>query len=234
MPTKRTSGRRRGSASKTFRAQLEPLDSNLGWVVVRIPFDVQKTWGSSKVKVLGEINGFAFRTSLFANKLGWHFLLVNKKMQKGGRVSLGGTAEFKLTPDTTPREAVVPSQLETIFRQSKRLRSWFNALPLGYRRYMGLWIMEPKSLVSRARRAEQLAERLMETMEAEIELPPLIRSALVQNGKASRGWSLMTPIQRRSELMGIFYYRTPDARTRRLQKALQAAETAADRKEARD
>jgi hypothetical protein len=231
MPAKKTSSGSRKNPTKIFRAQLEPLDSNLGWMIARIPFDVQKTWGSSKVKVRGDINGFEFRTSLFANKLGWHFLLVNKKMQKGGRVSLGGTAEFKLTLDTAPRVASAPSELETILRQSKRLLSWFNNLPYGYRAYMRSWITEPKSPASRKRRAEQLAERMMETMEAEIELPPLIRFALAQNGKASRGWSLMTPIQRRSELMGIFYYRTPDARARRLQKALETAAAVADRKE---
>jgi len=216
--------------AKSFRATLEHLDSNLGWVIARVPFDVKKTWGRSRVRVQGEVNGFTFRTSLFATKEGWHFLLVNKKIQKEARIFPGTTAEFRLAVDTAPRETSTPPEFEAIFRQSKKLRSWFNALSYSYRNYINTWISEPKSTQSRERRAEQMAERLLETMEAERELPPLIRSALAQNGKASRGWNLMTPTQRRSELLGIFYYRTPDARTRRLEKTLQAAAATADRK----
>ena len=218
--------------AKSFRATLEHLDSSLRWVIARIPFDVRKTWGRSRVRVQGEVNGFTFRTSLFSTKEGWHFLLVNKKIQKGARIVAGTTAEFRLALDTAPRETSIPQELESIFRQSKRLRSWFNALSYSYRNYINVWIAEPKSPQSRARRAEQIAERLMETMEAERELPPLIRSALAQNGKANKGWNLMTRIQRRSELMGIFYYSTPDARARRLEKTLQAAAAVAERKEA--
>ena len=49
---------------KSFKATLERLRSNLGWIIVWIPFDVQKVWGSrGRLKVRGEINGFAFRTS---------------------------------------------------------------------------------------------------------------------------------------------------------------------------
>ena len=218
--------------SKSFRATLERLDSNLGWVVARVPFDVKKTWGHSRVKVRGEVNGFTFRTSLFSTKEGWHFFLVTKKVQKAARIFPGSTAEFRLAVDTEVRETSTPPELESIFRQSKSLRTWFNALTYSYRKYINTWIAEPKSAASRKRRAEQIAERLMQTMEAEQELPPLIRSAFAQNGKASSGWNLMTPTQRRSELMGIFYYRTPDARARRLAKTLQAAAAVAERKEA--
>jgi uncharacterized protein YdeI (YjbR/CyaY-like superfamily) len=217
---------------KSFRATLEYLASPaLGWVVARIPFDVKKTWGHSRVKVRGEVHGIAFRTTLFPAREGGHFLLVNKKVQKGAQIFPGVTAEFRLAPDTAPRETSTPPELEAIFRHSKKLKHWFEALSYSYRKYINDWISEPKGISSRKRRAEQLAERILETMEAEHELPPLIKSALAQNGKAARGWNLMTPTQRRSELMGIFYYRTPDARARRLEKTLHAAAAVADRKE---
>jgi uncharacterized protein YdeI (YjbR/CyaY-like superfamily) len=219
--------------SKSFRATLERLDSGLGWVIARIPFDVKKTWGRSRVKVRGEVNGFAFRTSLFAKKDGSHFLLVNKKMQKGARILLGSTAEFQLAVDNEPREVSTPAELNAIFKQSRSLSKWFDSLSYSYRHEISKWISEPKSAESRGRRAEQMAERLLETIEAERELPPLIKSALAQNGNARQGWTLMTPIQRRSQLMGIFYYRTPDARARRLEKALQMAAAIAEKKAAK-
>ena len=74
------------------------------------------------------------------------------------------------------------------------------------------------------RRAQQMAERLLATMEAEVELPPIVARALRSRLNAKMGWERMTPMQRRSELMAVFYYQTPEARERRVQKLVEAAE----------
>jgi len=214
---------------KTFRATLEHLRGNLGWVIIRIPFDVKKAWGNARIKVKGEVNRVTFRTSLFPQTSGEHFLLVNKKVQQAARIRAGSSAQFRLEPDTEPRVASIPPELEKIFRQSKKLKLWYSDLSYSYREYIGRWVSEPKSVSSRARRADQLAERMMETMEAEYELPPLIRAAFAQDAKARRGWESMTPKQRRGELFAIFYYRTPDSRARRLQKTIEAAQLVAER-----
>lgn len=215
--------------SKTFRATLERLRSDLGWVIVRLPFDVRKTWGGSRLKVFGEVNGVRFRTSLFPQKDGQHFILVNNKIQKAARVFLGNTAEFRLELDTEPRVVAVPSEFESIFKQSKKIRTFFDSLIFSYRNAISTWISEPKSTASRRRRAEQIAERLLETMEAEQELPPLIQTAFARNAVAREGWARMTPRQRRGELMGIFYYRNPESRARRLQKTLDLAKQVGER-----
>ncbi|MCI0403082.1 MAG: YdeI/OmpD-associated family protein, partial [Acidobacteria bacterium] len=66
----------------------------------------------------------------------------------------------------------------------------------------------------------QMAERLMETLEAERELPPLIKVALTLNPKARAGWARMPPGMRRGQLLGIFYYQNPESRARRVAKAV--------------
>src|SRR5438270_3632913 len=212
-----------------FRGTLEHLQSGLGWVIVRIPFDVKRTWGGSRVKVRGKVNGATFRTSVFPQKNGSHFLLINKQLQKAAGIRAGSTAEFHVEVDTAPRLATVPQELERIFEQSKRLRKWFDSLSYSYRYEMSRRISLPTSAETRKRRAEQIAELLLETMEAERELPPLIKTALDQNPIAREGWNAMTPTQRRGHLMGVFYYRTPEARARRLQKAMEAAKNADER-----
>lgn len=217
------------SQAKIFRGTLERLRGNLGWVIVRIPFDVKKTWGSARPKVRGEVNGAVFRTSVFPEKEGRSFLLINKQVQKNAGIIEGVTATFKIEPDTAPREIKVPAELNRIFAESKRLKKWFESLNYSYRNYIASWIAEPKSAASRERRADQIAERMLETMEAECELPPLIRTAFDRNALARDGWARMTPRQRRAELMAVFYYRTPDARQRRLQKLLDMATSAAKR-----
>ena len=222
---------------KTFRAQLERIQSRLGWTIIRIPFDVGKTWGTrGQLRIKGEINGFAFRTSLFPARGGGHILLVNKAMQKGGDVRQGMSAKFLLQPDLEKRVAVVPPALKRFLKEDAYLRRWFEKLNHSTRSEIGKWILQPKSAAARTRRAEQMAERLLAVMEAEQDLPPALKIAFAREPRAFQGWKQMSPSHRRGQLLAIFYYRSPEARTRRIEKVLQSAialsETRADKKPA--
>ncbi len=216
---------------KSFEAILERLRSNLGWVVIRIPFDVQKIWGTRGMfRVKGEINGFPFRTSLFPTRKGEHFLLVNKKMQAGAHASEGTTAEFLLEPDTEERVANVPTEFERFLAQDRLFRRWFDALSYSIRKWISDWIVQPKSAEARVRRAEQVAEQLFSAMEAECELPPALKLAFTRNPRALDGWNFMSPSHRRGQLIAIFYYRSPDARARRIEKVVAEAIALAEKK----
>jgi uncharacterized protein YdeI (YjbR/CyaY-like superfamily) len=212
------------TAKKSFRATLERLRSNLGWVIVWIPFRVQKIWGTrGRVRIRGEINGFVFRTSLFPTCKGEHFLLVNKKMQAGGHASEGTTAEFSLEPDTEERLVAVPAELKRMLAEDKTFRRWFDALSYSIRKWISDWVVQPKSASARIRRAEQVAEQLFSAMEAERELPPVLKLAFTRDPRAFEGWNLMSPLHRRGLLIAIFYYRSPEARSRRIQKVVDEA-----------
>jgi len=215
---------------KSFSATLERLRSNLGWIIVWIPFNVQKTWGPRGRRVRGEINGFAFRTSLFPTSKGQHFLLVNKKMQAGGQVSEGTAADFFLEPDTEERIVIVPAELKRILAEDQAFRRWFDALSYSIRKWISDLVEQPKSSAARVRRAEQIAESLFSAMEAERELPPALKLAFSRDPHALDGWSLMSPSHRRANLIAIFYYRSPDARARRLEKVVQEAIALAEKK----
>jgi uncharacterized protein YdeI (YjbR/CyaY-like superfamily) len=208
--------------AKTFEALLEPSNNSLKWTIIRVPFDVAKIWGKrGQLKVQGEINGFAFRTSLFPASQGGHILLVNKKMQAAGHVRQGMKARFRLEPDTEPRNIEPPAELLAMLRQSKQLKKFYESLNYSTRREIAKWVAEGKHSETRQRRCEQMAERLMQTMEAEQELPPLIQVALARNPKAKAGWEIMPPSHRRFHLLGIFGYRNPESRARRLVKAVE-------------
>ena len=218
-------------AKKSFLATLERLRSNLGWVIVWIPFNVQKIWGTrGRLRIRGEINGFAFRTSLFPTRKGEHFLLVNKKMQAGGHASEGTTAEFSLELDTEERVVVIPAELKHILAEDRTFRRWFDALSYSIRKWISDWVVQPKSASARIRRAEQVAEQLFSAMEAERELPPVLKLAFTRDPRALEGWDLMSPGHRRGLLIAIFYYRSPEARSRRIQKVVEEAMALAEKK----
>ena len=207
------------------------MPSNLGWVIVRIPLDVPKVWGTrGMLKVKGEINGFAFRTSLFPTGKGYHYLLVNKRMQAGAGARPGMVARFHLQPDTEKRVAIVPRELQRILNEERSLRRWFEQLNYSTRKWITDWVTQVKSPEARGRRAEQVAEQLLATREAERELPPILKLAFARDPRAYTGWQRMSPSHRRGHLLAIFYYRSPDARDRRIAKLLEDALSFAERK----
>jgi uncharacterized protein YdeI (YjbR/CyaY-like superfamily) len=218
------------TVSKSFKATLEILRSGLGWVIARVPFDVAKTWGTRRPKVKGEINGFPFRTTLFPARSGGHFVLVNKRMQAGSGTVPGSMAQFRLELDTEKRTVTTPAELKRAMAGDRALERWYDALNYSTRKYITEWITEVKSADARVRRAEQLAERLLSTMEAEQELPPLLRLAFGRTPHALEGWLRMSPTQRRAQLLAIFYYRSPEARAQRVAKVVEAAAEFAQKK----
>jgi uncharacterized protein YdeI (YjbR/CyaY-like superfamily) len=219
--------------AKSFSATLEQSHSRLNWVIARIPFDVAKVWETrGLMRVKGTINGFAFRTSLFPTGKGDHVLLVNKRMQAGAKASVGGAAQFRLEPDTEERTVTVCAELEHALAEDRALRRWFDKLNYSTRKYTVDWVMEVKSAEARERRAGQLAERFLATMEAERELPPILRTAFARNPQAHEGWKRMSVSRRRGHLLGIFYYREPAAQARRVAKMVQEAYELAERRRA--
>jgi uncharacterized protein YdeI (YjbR/CyaY-like superfamily) len=224
---------------KTFTAVLEPLQTGLGWVVARVPFDVATAWPVRKgLRVRGEISaangqgsgaksgdgGMPIRTSLMAYAGGGgHFLLVNQKMQAAARVGAGSKVRIRLEPDLEERPAMVPAELAKALKGDRRLRKWFDGLSESYRRDIGKWVSAPKSAASREQRAERMAERLLLTLEGETELPPILHAAFLRQPQARAGWEAMTTAQRRNHLLGIFYYQGVEARENRVAKAVEDA-----------
>ena len=218
------------ASRKSFEATLERGGGALNWVIVRIPFDAAKIWGKrGQLRVHGEINGFTFRTSLFPTGDGQHLLLVNKQMQKGGRTGLGMTARFRLEPDLEKREVSIPVELKGELAEDPALQRWYQQLNPSWRREIAKWVADVESSAARVRRTEQIVERMLSTLEAERELPPVLRLAFARDARAEEGWKRMSAAKRRRHLFGIFYYRTPEGRARRIAGMLEEARKYAEK-----
>ncbi len=183
----------------------------------------------SRLRVSGEISGplgvYAFRSSLFPHADGsGFFVLVNRAMQRETGLTLGAGAGFRLEPDLAPRPAALPDELDPLLDEAEGLRTWYASLSEYTRREIGKWVEGVKGDEARRRRAEVMAERLLSTMEAEVELPPLIERAFRARPRARAGWRELSPAQRRAELMAVFYYQSPEAKEKRLAKLCDLAE----------
>jgi uncharacterized protein YdeI (YjbR/CyaY-like superfamily) len=193
---------------------------------------VPKAWPvRERLRVRGEIEGFAFRTSLFAfSQGGGHFLLVNRKVQAGAAATVGTRVRIRLEPDLEERPALIPEELAALLKGERKLRAWFEKLSPSMRREIGKWVEEPRSAETRLKRAGKMAERMMQAMEGEEEPPPVLRAAFQRQPRAAESWKALTPAQRRNHLLGIFYYESVEARERRAAKAVEEALRAAEKR----
>jgi len=201
-------------------------------VIIRIPVDTFKVWGvRGSLRVKGEMNGLSFQSTLLPSGNGGHYMIVNKQMQKAADVRIGMEAQFRIEPNPQKRsDPVATPELEHVLRQSRDVRKFYESLSPSMRREIIRFISEAKNTDTRRRRSERMAERLLETMEAEVELPPIIRQFMVRNPIAAEGWTRMPPSHRRQHLLGIFYYRDPESRLRRIEKAVEEMIVYASRK----
>ena len=119
-------------------------------------------------------------------------------------------------------EEELPELLVAAFEGDEELLAWAMGLKTWMRREIYTIVMEPKSEDARVRRAERMAERLLSTMEAEKELPPMIASALRGTPKAMQGWKAMTANQRRLALLAIFRPVGMEGRERQLRQVVEA------------
>jgi uncharacterized protein YdeI (YjbR/CyaY-like superfamily) len=222
---------RANPAVKRFEARLERMRSRLNWVIIHLPFDAAKVWGlRGQIKVKGDVNGFAFRASLFPTGDGQHLLLVNKRMQKGARAAEGSVASFTLELDREERNVAMPDELRRMLGGGYRsIWRWYDGLNHSTRNDIAKWVTEPKSSEARVRRSEQIAERLFAVMDAERDLPPVLQLAFARQPRAREGWDAMSASRRRGHLFGIFYYRTPEGQARRIGKMLDDATAVAEK-----
>lgn len=224
-----------GNQVKHFRAVLEPLPGNLGWLVARLPFEPAMAWKKMvRLRVKVEVGGQTFRTSLFADsgKQG-HFVLVNKQMQKAAGVVRGGMIDLVVEPDLEERATAAPRELEALLKKEKALAKWYGNLSDSIKRDIARTITEMKSPEARQRRVDQMAERMLLAMEGEKILPPILDVAFRRTPGARKGWELMTPVQRRGHLLGVFYYQSPEAREKRAGKVVEECLRVAEKKSAK-
>jgi uncharacterized protein YdeI (YjbR/CyaY-like superfamily) len=212
-----------GSAAKRFRAVLESASNGLGWVIVWLPFDPQKAWKKMvRLRVKVEVGGEVFRSSLFGDAVrGGYYILVNKKMQTAAGAKVGAMVDFTVVPDLEERTPEVPAELSKLLKPEKKLAKWYEGLSESRRWEIGKWIDGVKGVEARQRRAEQVMEWLMLTMEGEKELPPVLEVAFLRTPAARKGWEAMTKTHRRSQLMAVFHYLSPEAREKRVKKLVE-------------
>jgi uncharacterized protein YdeI (YjbR/CyaY-like superfamily) len=104
----------------------------------------------------------------------------------------------------------------------EQLLAWAGTLRESWQRWIARHVMQPASEETRQRRAERWAELMLQTMEAEQELPPALAARLRRTRYAAEGYALMSVNRRRDYLMTIFGARGMQARENQIMRWIEA------------
>jgi hypothetical protein len=80
-----------------FEATVERGGEGGAWMLIMIPRSVSEALGArGRVSVVGAVNGFPIKTSIFPNGDGTHHLIFNKGMQQGANATAGSRVAVEL------------------------------------------------------------------------------------------------------------------------------------------
>jgi hypothetical protein len=138
-----------------------------GFVCLALPEKASARIERRRVPVVGTLNGFPIRTSVFPTEDGRHFMLVNRAMQKGAGVGVGERVRVILQVDLAPRRLKVPPDVRQALAESKLAQAAFDKLSFSRRKEHLDYIAEAKRPDTRARRIEQTIQRLADPTPSE-------------------------------------------------------------------
>jgi hypothetical protein len=146
---------------KKFQAKLVPMGDGGAWTCLKVPFQVEEIFRTrARVAVKATLNGLAFRTSIFPDGQGSHFMMVNKAMQAGAGVKSGDSVKVVLEKDAAPRVIKTPRYLRAALSKDRKAEERFEKLSYSHKKEYLDWIESAKREETRARRIEKMLDML--------------------------------------------------------------------------
>jgi hypothetical protein len=143
-----------------FRAVIEAGDGGGAFVVV--PFDMEKTFGKKRVKIIATIDGEPYRGSLVRMGTPHHMLLVLKEIREKIGKSIGDDVAVALEEDLEERIVEVPMDLQQALETEPAAQAYFNNLSYTHQREYVQWVADAKRELTRRARIIRTIEMLIQ------------------------------------------------------------------------
>jgi hypothetical protein len=146
---------------RKFKAKLIAHGPKGAWIFLAVPVAVTKAFGSkARLPVVGTMNGFAFRSSIFPEGDGTHYLAVNKRIQTGAKALAGDTVNVVMELDRGERVVEVPPELKQAFDRDANAARAFAGMSYSCRKEYADWIAEAKRPETKEARVKKALEML--------------------------------------------------------------------------
>jgi bifunctional DNA-binding transcriptional regulator/antitoxin component of YhaV-PrlF toxin-antitoxin module len=133
-----------------------------GGAFAEVPFDVEEVFGDKRPQVKATMEGESFVWRLIRMGTPHHIVGVPKGVRDKAGKNIGDTIEITVEADNTPREVVVPADLEAALASDAEAKEFFDSLSYTHRKEYVRWIETAKRDDTRARRLVKTMKMLKE------------------------------------------------------------------------
>jgi hypothetical protein len=142
----------------SFQATLENSNDGMDTSFVRIPLNVEETFGTKgQVKVNASFDGVPYRGILANMGQGCHVIGVRKDIRKAIAKGPGDRVKVTIQQDLGERTVDMPPQLVKLLKSNANARKFYDTLSYTNRKEYAVWI-------SSAKKSETLEKRVSQTL----------------------------------------------------------------------
>lgn len=145
----------------SFSAVIEDPDQGIDAAFVRIPFNVEKTYGTrGQVKIQATFDGHPYRGVLANMGMGCHIIGLRKDVRKAIGKGVGDKVKVTVQLDVAERVVDVPAPLAKLFKKNPSAKKFYDTLSYTNRKEYAFWISSAKKQETQDKRLEQTLIKL--------------------------------------------------------------------------
>ena len=142
-----------------FKAEIKKLEDKDG-AYIEIPFDVEKTYGSKRVKVKATFDGVDYRGSIVKMGAPCYIIGITKAIRKTIGKEPGDIIDVTIEKDEDERVVVPPKELVNGMESDNEIKNFWNGLSFSMQRKYVNWIESAKKEETRIKRINTALEKL--------------------------------------------------------------------------
>lgn len=144
---------------KKFNAEIKQVeDKDAGYI--EIPFDVEKEYGSKRVKVKANFDGYEYRGSIVRMGLPCYMIGITKEVRKAIGKTFGDIIQVSIEKDQEERTVEVPSDFQEALNANEAVKEFWKDLSFSGKKKYITWITSAKKEETRKNRVEGAIEKL--------------------------------------------------------------------------
>lgn len=144
---------------KKFKAKLKAAE-NRGGAYIEIPFNVEETYGSKRVKVKVTFDGYEYRGSLTRMGTECHIIGVTKAIRESINKNIGDDILITIEKDDEERVVEIPDDLDNKLNENVLAKEFWESLSFSNKKKFVQWITSAKKLETRENRVLVTVEKL--------------------------------------------------------------------------
>ena len=136
--------------------QVEDKDATF----IEIPFDVEKEFGSKRVKVKAKFDNVDYRGSIVRMGMPCFMIGLTKEIRKKIGKGIGDTVSVEIEKDEDERIVEIPIEFESMLNGNNNAKDFFNSLSYSQKKKYITWITSAKKEETKIKRMNEALLKL--------------------------------------------------------------------------